>query len=96
MVRIPRKSRPGIGSAIVVGKGGKQRKVKVRRNAPTPAPIGKIGILPKMPKKLKPSKPMPPRKGKPIGTPLPMPPRKGKPVNRPLRKLGRGMARMVK
>ena len=82
MARIPRKIKPGIGNATVVGKGGKQRKVKVRRTAPTPAPIDKIGILPKMPKKLKPSNSMPPRKGKP--------------VNRPLRKLGRGMARMVK
>lgn len=88
MARIPRitrrKTKPGIGSATVVGRGGKQKKVKVRRNAPTPAPIDKIaaGILPKMPKKLKPSKSMRPRKGKP--------------VNRPLRKLARGMARMVK
>jgi len=80
--KIKRKIKPGIGNPTVVGEGGKQKKVKVRRNPPTPAPIGKIGILPKMPKKLKPSNSMPPRKGKP--------------VNRPLRKLGRGMARMVK
>ena len=80
--KIKRKITPGLGNPTVVGKGGKQRKVKVRRNPPTPAPIGKIGILPKMPKKLKPSKPMRPRNGKP--------------VNRPLPKLGRGMARIVK
>jgi len=82
MARIPRKTKPGIGSATIIGKGGKQTKVKARRTAPTPAPIGKIAKGLKMPKKLKPSNSMPPRKGKP--------------VNRPLRKLGRGMARMVK
>ena len=80
--KIKRKITPGLGNPVVVGKGGKERKVKVRHNPPTPAPIGKIGTLPKMPKKLKPSKPMRPRKGNP--------------VNRPLPKLGRGMARMVK
>ena len=80
--KIKRKITPGLGNPTVVGKGGKQKKVKVRRNPPTPAPIGKIAKGLKMPKKLKPSNSMPPRKGKP--------------VNRPLRKLGRGMARMVK
>lgn len=87
MLRKLREGRQGTSvkkteSATIIGKGGKEKKVRVSRTAPTPAPIGKIVKGPTMPKKLKPSKPMRPRKGKP--------------VNSPLRTLGKGIARMVK
>ena len=82
------------------GRGGsKMSDIKLADPKTMRPPVGKIAKGLKMPKKLKPSKPMPPRKGIPS---LPTVPDKNKPSlptvprKRPLRKLGRGMARMVK